>query len=156
MNPKLRVLFICTHNSGRSQIAEAYLKMFGGEAVEVESAGLEPADAVNPLVVQVMQEEGVDLSHKKPRSAFELYKAGRLYDYVITVCAPESDARCPIFPGIVHRLNWPFPDPAAVRGTAEEKLAQVRQIRDLIKQRIIDPDQNGAAFGQYLMSADRQ
>lgn len=82
---KIKVLFICQHNSGRSQIAEAYLRRFYGDYFEIESAGLEPAEAVNPLVVQVMAEEGFDLSKKKPQSVFELYKQGRLYDHVITI-----------------------------------------------------------------------
>jgi len=124
MARKIRVLFICTHNSGRSQMAEAYLKANGGDAFEVESAGLEPAAAVHPLVVEVMREEGFDLSGNKPQSAFELYRAGRLYDYVITVCEASTDARCPVFPGIARRWNWPFPDPAAATCTQEEKLAR--------------------------------
>lgn len=138
MDKQIRVLFICTHNSGRSQIAEAYLKQMGGEAFEVESAGLEPAEAVNPLVVAVMQEEGFDLSQKRPQSVFDLYRAGKLYDHVITVCEAGSDKRCPIFPGIARRMNWPFADPAAVEGTHAEKLDRVREIRDRIKRRLID------------------
>jgi arsenate reductase len=150
MNPKVRVLFICRHNSGRSQIAEAYLKRLGKDRFEVESAGLEPAETVNPLVVEVMKEEGIDLSAKKPQSAFALYKAGRSYDHVITVCEPERDTLCPVYPGIVHRLNWPFADPAAATGTHEEKLAEVRRIRDQIKQRLTDADRAGGAFGRAL------
>jgi arsenate reductase len=129
---KTRVLFICRHNSGRSQIAEAYLKHMGDADFYVESAGLEPADTVNPLVVEVMKEEGIDLSRQKPQGVFEKFKAGELYDHVITVCADTED-KCPIFPGIVQRLHMPFPDPAGVEGTPEEKLAAVRKIRDQIK-----------------------
>jgi arsenate reductase len=129
---KTRVLFICRHNSGRSQIAEAYLKQMGDTDFYVESAGLEPAESVNAIVVDVMKEEGIDLSQQKPQSVFEKFKAGELYDHVITVCADTED-KCPIFPGIVQRLHMPFPDPAGVEGTPEEKLAAVRKIRDQIK-----------------------
>jgi len=135
----VRVLFICTRNSGRSQMAEAFLRKFAGDSFEVESAGLEPAEAVNPLVVEAMAEVGLDLSHKKPQSVFELFKAGRLYDYVITVCDSESEGKCPIFPGVTHRWHWPFPDPATVEGTHEEKLAQVRVIRDFIREQVERP-----------------
>lgn len=136
---KLRVLFICTQNSGRSQMAEEFLRSFAGDAFEVESAGLEPAEAVNPLVVEAMREVGLDLSHKKPQSVFELFKAGRLYNYVITVCDSESEGRCPIFPGVTHRWHWPFPDPGTVTGTHEEQLAQVRAIRDHIREQVERP-----------------
>ncbi len=127
-----KVLFICVHNSARSQMAESYLRMFGGDEFPVESAGFEPT-AINPLVIQVMKEEGVDLSHKQTQSAFELFKQGRTFSYVITVCDDSNDAKCPIFPGINQRLHLPFADPGKVEGTQEEKLEQVRIIRDQIK-----------------------
>jgi len=136
---KLRVLFICTQNSGRSQMAEEFLRKFAGDSFEVESAGLEPAAGVNPLVVEVMREVGIDLSHKKPQSVFDLFKAGRLYDYVITVCDSESEGRCPIFPGVTNRWHWPFPDPATVEGAHEEKLTQVRAIRDYVREYVERP-----------------
>jgi hypothetical protein len=82
METKSKILFICQHNSGRSQIAEAYLKKYVGDQFQIESAGMEPAERVNPLVVEVMKEEGFDLSDKKPQSVFELFKEGRLYDHV--------------------------------------------------------------------------
>ncbi|WP_022660688.1 arsenate reductase ArsC [Paucidesulfovibrio longus] len=135
---KTRVLFICNHNSGRSQMAEAFLKEFGGEDFEVESAGLEPT-SVNPLVVEVMREIGIDLSGKRTQSVFDLYRMGRLYDYVITVCDDADEAKCPIFPGVAQRWHWPFPDPAAAEGTHEEKLEHIRAIRDQIKARIVRP-----------------
>ena len=127
-----RVLFICQHNSGRSQMAEAYLEQLAKGALEVESAGMKPAEKVNPLVVEVMKEEGIDLSKKNPKSVFELYKTGRLFTHVITVCH-DSESRCPVFPGITKRWHFPFPDPAKATGTHEEKLEQVRKIRDDIK-----------------------
>lgn len=136
MAQKQRILFICTHNSGRSQMAEAYAGRFYGDVLDVESAGLEPAEAVNPLVVSVMREEGIDLSGKKPRSVFEVFRSGRLFSYVITVCQ-DSDSRCPIFPGITTRWHWPFPDPAAVEGSEAEKLEKVRKIRDAIKEWVL-------------------
>jgi arsenate reductase len=135
---KPRVLFICVHNSGRSQVTEAYLKKFAGDEYEVESAGLEPANEINPLVVEVMQEEGIDISGNKIQSVFEPFKTGRLYDHVITVCDGASEAKCPIFAGITKRWNWPFPDPAAVEGTEDEKLQKVRKIRNMIKEKLID------------------
>ncbi|MBT8339542.1 MAG: arsenate reductase ArsC [Desulfatitalea sp.] len=142
MIQKQTVLFICQHNSGRSQIAEAYLRKISGEKYEVESAGLEPAETVNPIVVEVMQEEGIDLSKKKPQSVFELFKAGKLYNHVITVCN-DSESKCPIFPGITKRWHLPFPDPSKVEGDREEKLAKVREIRDAIKQWLLNRDEEG-------------
>jgi arsenate reductase len=139
---KPRVLFICVHNSGRSQIAEAFLKQIAGDHYDVESAGLEPANEINPLVVEVMQEEGIDISGNKMQSVFELFKAGKLYDHVITVCDGASEAKCPVFAGITKRWNWPFPDPAAVEGTNEEKLQQVREIRGLIKNKLLETIRN--------------
>ncbi|MCU0592921.1 MAG: arsenate reductase ArsC [Desulfobacterales bacterium] len=138
MSDSLKVLIICRHNSGRSQIAEAYLKRYAGDRVDAASAGLEPAAAVNPLVVEAMQEEGFDLSRKKPQSVFELFKQGRLFDHVITVCS-DTEQQCPVFPGITRRWHMPFPDPSRATGTREEKLAQVRTIRDMIKAWLLSP-----------------
>ena len=137
MNTVKKVLFICVHNSGRSQIAEAYLSRLGGDRFRVESAGLEPADRVHPLVVEVMKEEGIDLSDKKPQSVFDLFTQGRLFEQVVAVCDGASEAKCPIFPGITQRLHWPFPDPATIDGPHEEKLAAAREIRDAIKARLV-------------------
>ncbi|BAP55165.1 low molecular weight phosphotyrosine protein phosphatase [Thioploca ingrica] len=132
---KQKVLFVCVHNSARSQMAEAWLNHFGGEQFEAESAGLSPG-TLNPLVVKVMQEVGIDISHKKTRAVFDLFQTGRLFAYVITVCDETSAEKCPVFPGIAKRLHWSFPDPAALTGTEEEKLAKTREIRDLIKVKI--------------------
>jgi len=133
-----KVLFICGHNSGRSQMAEAMLSKMGGSEFTVKSAGLQPADAVNPLVLTVMQELGIDMSGHTPKSAFDLFKAGELFTHVVTVCDKETDENCPIYPGIQKRENWPFPDPEKLTGTHEEKLIKLRKIRDDIKQRLID------------------
>ncbi len=133
----MRVLFICVHNSARSQMAEAYLRQMIGEGLIVDSAGLDPT-VINPLVVAVMAEEGIDLAGKTTRKVFDLFKEGKLYDYVVTVCEESLEGQCPVFPGVTHRLHLPFPDPAAVIGTEEERLAAVRQIRDAIKERMAE------------------
>ena len=145
MKFRTKILIICRHNSGRSQIAEAFVRENYGDHVEVESAGLEPTAAVNPLVVKVMAEVGIDLSKKKPQSAFELFKQGKLYEHVVTVCH-ASESKCPIFPGITKRWHWPFPDPAAVRGSEAEKLAEIRKIRDMIKAWVLNPPENTIQF----------
>jgi arsenate reductase (thioredoxin) len=133
--PGKRVLFVCTHNSARSQIAEAYLKRMGGDRFQVESAGFEPGP-LNPLAVEVLKEEGIDISGQKARSVFELFKSGRIYQYVITVCESSRESQCPLFPGITKRLHMPFADPSALTGSHQEKLAAARQIRDQIKQAV--------------------
>jgi arsenate reductase len=149
MKNRLKILFICQHNSGRSQIAEAFLRKFHGDKLDIESAGFEPAEAVNPLVVQIMQEEEIDLSNKKPQSVFELFKRGELYDHVITVCN-DGESKCPIFPGITTRWDWPFPDPAAVAGTDAEKLDGVRKIRDMIKEWLLNPPDDTINFAALI------
>ncbi|WP_319407936.1 arsenate reductase ArsC [uncultured Desulfosarcina sp.] len=149
MASKIKVLFICQHNSGRSQIAEAYLREIYGEHFEIESAGLEPAEVINPLVVAVMQEVGLDLSKKKPQSIFELFKQGKVYGHVVTVCH-DSESKCPLFPGITKRWHWPFPDPAAVKGTHAEKLAAVRNIRDAIKAWLLNPPEDTIDFKRLI------
>ena len=136
---KNTILFICRHNSGRSQIAEGYVRHFAGERWEASSAGMEPAERVNPLVVEVMREEGIDLSGKTPRSAFALFRRGALFGTVVTVC-DDSEPDCPVYPGITRRVHHPFPDPAAVTGSHEERLAAVRAIRDDIKKWLLGPD----------------
>jgi len=132
---KQKVLFVCIHNSARSQMAEAWLNHFCKDCFEVQSAGIEPG-VLNPLVVDVMKEEGIDLSHKKTQAVFDLFKKGEKFDYVITVCDEASAERCPIFPGLTQRLHWSFPDPSKAIGTDKEKLQQIRPIRDAIKQKV--------------------
>ncbi|MBN1850642.1 MAG: arsenate reductase ArsC [Deltaproteobacteria bacterium] len=146
---KPRILFICQHNSGRSQIAEAYLKEFAGEHFEIESAGFKPAEEVNPLVVEVMKEEGFDLSGKKPQSVFELFKAGNIYSHVITVCY-DTEEQCPVFPGITKRWHWPFPDPAKVEGSHGERLSKVREIREEIKNWLLNPEAGTFSFKELI------
>lgn len=132
MMGKTRVLAICVHNGARSQMVEEYLRVFGGDLFEVESAGLEPGE-INPVVAELLKEEGIDISAKKTRSVFDLHKSGAKFDYVIAVCSPEAYERCPIFPAEKGRLHWPFPDPSAVTGSFDEKLAKVRPIREDVK-----------------------
>lgn len=133
---KKKVLFICVHNSGRSQMAEAFLKGMRGDRFEVASAGLDPRP-LNPLVIQVMQEVGMDISKNKSQSVFELFKRGNRYDFVITVCKENIEAKCPIFPGfMVKRISWDFDDPAMVQGNPEEQLAKIRKIRDAVEQTV--------------------
>lgn len=129
-----RVLFICEHNSARSQMAEGFLKDLAGDGVSVESAGFEPTE-INPLAVAVMKEVGIDISEKKTQNVFELFKKGNLYTHVITVCDETAD-KCPVFPGLTKRLHWPFSNPENFAGTWEEKLEQARRLRDEIRDKI--------------------
>jgi arsenate reductase len=133
---KIKVLFVCIHNSARSQMSEAWVNHLCGDRFEAHSAGLEPG-TLNPLAVRVMQEAGIDISNNKTQSVFDVYKSGDLFGYVITVCDQASAERCPVFVGVTERLHWGFPDPAAVTGTEEEKLEKVRAIRDAIKEKIV-------------------
>ncbi len=137
MEEREKILFICVHNSARSQMAEGYARKFAGDRFDVESAGLEPG-GINPLVVEVMKEEGFDLSQKETQSVFNLYKSGKTYKYIITVCDRSVEEQCPVFPGVAERHNWPFPDPAAAEGSREEQLQQVRHIRDMIKVKVME------------------
>jgi len=132
---KTRVLFICVHNSGRSQMAAAFLNALAGDRFQAESAGFNPT-RINPLVIKAMHEVGMDLSKNQTRSVFKLYQEGKLFDYVITVCEESSENQCPVFPGVARRLNWPFDNPEAFEGTHEEKLKQVRRVRNEIRARI--------------------
>ena len=132
---KKKVLFICVHNSARSQMAEAFLNLICPDHFEAHSAGLEPG-TLNPLAVEAMREVGVDISGKKTQAVFDVFKNGQFFPHVITVCDESSAQRCPIFPGITHRLHWSFPDPSALTGTPEEQLEGTRKIRDQIRARI--------------------
>jgi arsenate reductase len=131
-----KILFICEHNSARSQIAEAYLNLFADDRLFAESAGLEPG-SLNSYAVEVLKEEGIDISAHKTKGVFELFKQQKQYDVIITVCSPAVNAKCPIFPGRVKRLNWPFDDPSRFTGSREEILAQTRTVRDQIKNKVL-------------------
>lgn len=130
---KKRVLFVCVHNSARSQMAEAFLNQICGAEFAADSAGLEPG-RLNPVVIEVMKEIGADISanQTKPVSAF-LHQA---WDYVITVCDEAGAERCPIFPGKTRRLHWGFPDPSSFPGPLPAKLAMTREVRDAIKAKV--------------------
>jgi len=132
---KIKVLFVCVHNSARSQMAEAFLKKIGGERFEVESAGLEPG-TLNLIVVDAMKEAGIDISGNKTKSVFDFYKQGKLYNYVFTVCDEASGEACPVFPGVKKNIHWGFSDPSKLEGSYDEKLAQIRKIRDEIELKI--------------------
>ena len=132
---KKKVLFICIHNSARSQMAEAFLNQICYENFEAQSAGLEPGK-LNPVVVEAMQEIGIDISQNQTKSVFDMFKSGTIFAYVITVCDEASAERCPIFPGVTTRLHWSFPDPSAFPGTHEEKLEKTHLVRDLIKTKV--------------------
>ena len=117
-------------------MAEAWCNALCGDFLESESAGLDPGE-LNPLVVRAMREVGIDISHKGTQDVFSLVKSDNLYSYVITVCDQSTAERCPIFAGITTRLDWSFPDPAGLSGTDEEKMIEVRKIRDAIRDRIV-------------------
>ncbi|MDX6768809.1 MAG: arsenate reductase ArsC [Elusimicrobiota bacterium] len=133
---KSKVLFVCIHNSGRSQMAEALLRHLDGEHFEAESAGFEPGK-LNSIVVESLKEIGIDISNAKTKSVFDLYKQGRMYQYVVTVCDESSSERCPLFPGVIReRMHWSFKDPSSFEGSHEERLAKTRVVRDEIKAKI--------------------
>ncbi len=132
---KKKVLFVCIHNSARSQMAEAFLNSMAGDRFEAESAGLQPGN-LNPFAVEVMKEIGIDISGNKTKSVFDFIKQGKLFHFVITVCDETSGNSCPIYPGYAKRLHWNFPDPSALEGSLEAKLKKTREIRDQISAKI--------------------
>jgi arsenate reductase (thioredoxin) len=123
----LKVLFVCVHNSARSQMAEELLRKKLGDKVRVESAGLEPG-VINPVVVDVLKTKGIDITGKKTKNVFDLLKQGSVFNYVITVCDETSGERCPIFPGALKRLHWSFPDPNAFEGSYIEKFEKTKDV----------------------------
>jgi len=132
---KQRVIFICIHNSGRSQIGEAILRHLAGDRYEVHSAGIE-SGKLNPLVVQAMSEIGISMDGHFAKKAQDFIDRGEQFDYIITVCDETNAERCPLFPGKATRLHWGYPDPSAITGSDSEKLAGIRPIRDAIAERI--------------------
>lgn len=129
---KRRVLFLCTHNSARSQMAEGLLRHLGGDRFEAHSAGTE-ATRVRPEAIEAMAEVGADISGQESKT-LDRY-LGEPFDYVITVCDAANEA-CPVFPGARERLHWSFADPSRARGDEEERLAVFREVRDEIRARI--------------------
>ena len=144
-----KVLFVCIHNSARSQMAEAFLRQHGGDAFVSESAGLEPGK-LNPNVVAVMKEIGIDISGRPTQAVQDLFDKGRQYDAVITVCDKEAAERCPIFPGRVKRIAWSFKDPSGFKGSPEEVLEHTRKVRDEIEAtiKVADPQATGCIGGK--------
>ena len=132
---KKKALFICVHNSARSQMAAALLNWRCGNCFEAESAGLEPG-TLNPLAVEALREMDIDISKNKTQAVFDVFKSGQLFAYVITVCDESEAAGCPIFPGVTTRLHWSFPDPSKFTGSHEEKLQETRRVRDKIDNQI--------------------
>ncbi len=139
---RIRVLFVCTHNSARSIMAEVLLRARGGERFEVHSAGTEPS-AVRPLTLRVLEEAGLDTSRLRSKSVEEFL--GQRFDYVVTVC-DQARQTCPVFPGRHVSLHWGYEDPAAAEGTEEERLAVFRRVFTQIASRI----------GQFAAIAERQ
>jgi arsenate reductase len=131
---KIKVLFLCTGNSARSQMAEAFLRAIGGPRYEAFSAGIEPK-GIHPLTRQVMQEVGISLDGQTSKDV-RVYMGHEHFGYLITVC-DHADKNCPTaFVGVSQRLHWSFEDPAACEGSEAEKLAMFRQVRDQIAQRV--------------------
>ena len=141
---KAKVLFLCTGNSARSQMAEAFLRHYAGDRFEVYSAGMEPK-GINPYTVRVMEERGLSLDGHRSKPLTE-YMSKMDFDYLIIVCS-DADERCPFFPGMGQRMHWGFEDPAAFAGSEEEILAKFREVRDqideLIKGWLAEPAANG-------------
>jgi arsenate reductase len=132
---KKRVLFVCVHNSARSQMAEAFLNEMCGEEFESQSAGLQPGE-LNPIAVQAMREVGIDISSKKTQAVSDVFGTKEVFDYVISVCDESEAQACPAIPGLSERLHWSFADPSALRGSYHQRLQGTRKIRDAIRGRI--------------------
>lgn len=130
--PSIRVLFVCTHNSARSQMAEVVLRRRGGRAFEVHSAGTEPAE-VNPLTVRVLEEAGFETSDLRSKSVDEYL--GQTFDYLITVC-DQARQSCPVFPGGGESLHWGYDDPSQATGTEDERVVVFRRVFTQIAERI--------------------
>jgi arsenate reductase (thioredoxin) len=129
---KQRVLFVCTHNSARSQMAEAMLRTWGGGKFEAFSAGTE-ASGIKPETVQVMNEIGIDISNQRSKAIDEF--RGQSFEWFITVC-DDAQKNCPVLPGVAHAAHWSIEDPSTVRGTPEERVAAFRHARDVIRDQL--------------------
>ena len=130
--PAVRILVLCTHNSARSQMAEAIIRSYGNGRFVVDSAGTE-ATRVNPFAVEAMREIGIDISGARSKHLSEFLE--QEFDYVITVCDSAAES-CPVFPGRAERIHWSFPDPSAAEGTDDETLAHFRNVRDAIAEQV--------------------
>jgi arsenate reductase len=116
-------------------MAEELLRKLAGDRFEVDSAGLEPG-LLNPIVIEALKEDGIDITGKQPQSVIDLFKKGNHYDYVITVCDESSAEKCPIFLGLSQRLHWSFKDPSKFEGTHGEKLAKTKKVKEEIRNKI--------------------
>ena len=134
---KQHVLFVGLQNAARSQMAEALLSHFYGDAFDAHSAGLEPQQ-INLLAVEVMRQQGIDISRNKAKWVYDFITNGETFHYVITVCDEHNAKRCPEFPGAPRRLHWSFPDPAKFHGSHKEQIASTRELRNAIKKKIDD------------------
>jgi arsenate reductase len=132
MSRPTRVLFVCTHNSARSQMAEGFLNALGGDRFEALSAGTE-ARGIHPLAIQAMAEEGIDVAMHESKTVDRFLT--QPFDLVITVCDDAAEA-CPVFPGAAKRMHWSFPDPSKATGDDEERYAAFANVRDAIRERI--------------------
>jgi arsenate reductase len=138
MSERRRVLFLCTGNSCRSQMAEGLLRSIAGDRIEALSAGAKPAGYVHPKAVQVMAELGIDISQQHSKSIHEfLPPQGTVPDVIIGVCSTANE-NCPVFPAAVERWHWPFDDPYHAQGTPEQQMSEFRRVRDEIRQRLLE------------------
>lgn len=133
--PAYKILFVCIHNSARSQMAEAFVNLLGSDRFKAGSAGLEPG-TLNPLVVEVLREKGVDISGKPTRGVQDVIASGEEFDAVVAVCDEASAERCPMFPGGGRRRHWGFTDPSRFDGSRDQKLQGTREVRDHIEARV--------------------
>lgn len=132
-----KILFVCVHNSARSQMAEAFMKMYAEGEFEVYSGGIEPG-VLNPYVVKILKEdEGIDISKNRPKSAFDFVKNGVLFQHVVTVCDESTSQRCPIFPGVKERIMMSFEDPSSFEGSEDDILIKVKEVKEKIKEEIL-------------------
>lgn len=132
---KRKILFVCIHNSARSQMAEAFVNFLAPHHFAAQSAGLKPG-VLNPLVVEVMKEIGIDISGNQTKDVQHMLARGEHFDFVITVCDESSAEQCPSFPGGAKKIHWNFTDPSAFSGSREEKLQKTREVRDQIRRKI--------------------
>src|SRR5262249_48209953 len=130
-----KVLFICTHNSARSQMAAALFNDICDEFFEAESAGLERG-TINPLAVEALRDAGIDISRNNTQPVFDVWKSGQIFHFVITVCSESEAEGCPIFAGVTTRLHWPFDDPSKFTGTHEQRLEKTRRVLNQIRAKI--------------------
>ncbi|XOF33186.1 MAG: arsenate reductase ArsC [Candidatus Electrothrix sp. YB6] len=131
MPKKRSVLFVCVHNSARSQMAEAFLNRLSGDRFTVCSAGLE-AGELHPLAVEAMNELGIDMAGHTTTEVFDLLRQGTQFDVVITVCDDAAGERCPVFPGAAERFHWAFDDPSRLSGSHAEQMEKIREIRERV------------------------